>query len=151
LFYRKDRDRWMGRVVVGGHRHTVSARTKTEARHKLDALRRAADDGLPVARGTLTVAELLQLWRDKALPNRGLSPSRLSGHEWAIGILTEELGIKRLRTLSVDDVEAALARRAQPRPNPERRGGRGRTATSALSRNSLIKLRSSLSQALTWG
>jgi hypothetical protein len=36
----------------------------------------------------------------------------------------------------------------QPRDDTPRRNGRGRTARRALSRNSLIKLRSTLSQAL---
>ena len=151
LFYRADRDRWMGRISVNGKPRTVSARTKTEARYKLDQLRRAADDGLPVITRDRTVAELLELWRTKALPNRDLSPARLASHDWAIRILTHELGTIKLQTLTVDDVEAALARRTIPADEqPTPRKGRGRAATSALSRNSLIKLRSTLSQALTW-
>jgi len=80
LFYRADRDRSIGRISVNGTPRTVSARTKTEARYKLDQLRRAADDGLPVITRDRTVAELLELWRTKALPNRdlptGASPGR---------------------------------------------------------------------------
>jgi site-specific recombinase XerD len=151
LFYRADRDRWMGRINVNGKPRTVSARTKTEARYKLDQLRRAADDGLPVITRDRTVAELLELWRTKALPNRDLSPARIASHDWAIRILTHELGGIKLQALTVDDVEAALTRRTIPADEqPTPRKGRGRTATSALSRNSLIKLRSTLSQALTW-
>ena len=75
LFYRADRDRSIGRISVNGTPRTVSARTKTEARYKLDQLRRAADDGLPVITRDRTVAELLELWRTKALPNRDLSPA----------------------------------------------------------------------------
>jgi len=151
LFYRADRDRWMGRISVNGKPRTVSARTKTEARYKLDQLRRAADDGLPVITRDRTVAELLELWRTKALPNRDLSPARIASHDWAIRILTHELGGIKLQALTVDDVEAALARRTIPADEqPTPRKGRGRSTTSALSRNSLIKLRSTLSQALTW-
>jgi integrase len=118
---------------------------------QLDQLRRAADDGLPVITRDRTVAELLELWRTKALPNRDLSPARIASHDWAIRILTHELGTIKLQALKVDDVEAALARRTIPADEqPTPRKGRGRTATSALSRNSLIKLRSTLSQALTW-
>ncbi len=151
LFYCADRDRWMRRISVNGKPRTVSARNKSEARYKLDQLRRAADDGLPVITRDRTVAELLELWRTKALPNRDLSPARIASHDWAIGILTHELGGIKLQALTVDDIEAALTRRttaADEQPTP--RKGRGRTVTSALSRNSLIKLRSTLSQALTW-
>lgn len=152
LFYRADRDRWIGRISVNGKPRTVSARTKTEARYKLDKLRRAADDGLPVITRDRTVAELLELWQTKALPNRNLFPSRIAGHDWAIRILTDELGGIKLQALTVDDVEAALTRRTNPADEQATpRKGRGRTATNALSRNSLIKLRSTLAQALAWG
>ena len=43
LFYRADRDRWIARVIVDGQPRAVSAKTKTEARRKLDELRRLAD------------------------------------------------------------------------------------------------------------
>ncbi len=76
LFYRSDRDRWVGRVIIDGQPRTVSAPTKSEARRELDALRRSVDDGLPLTAGTVTVAGLLEVWADKALPNRNLSPSR---------------------------------------------------------------------------
>ena len=39
LFYRADRDRWIARVIVDGQPRAVSAKTKTEARRKLDELR----------------------------------------------------------------------------------------------------------------
>ena len=116
LFYRADRDRSIGRISVNGTPRTVSARTKTEARYKLDQLRRAADDGLPVITRDRTVAELLELWRTKALPNRDLSPARIASHDWAICILTHELGTIKLQALTVDDVEAALTRRTIPPP-----------------------------------
>jgi integrase len=149
LFYREDRDRWMGRVVVDGKRHQISAKTKTEARRKLEELRRTASDGLPVTPGSLTVAELLEMWSTKALPNRRLSPSRLAGHRWAISILNDELGTVRLRNLTADRVEAAFARRAQGVPTAKK-AGRGRTAGAPLTKNSLVKIRSTLNQALTW-
>lgn len=149
LFYRADRNRWIGRVTIDGQPRTVSAQTRTEARRELDALRRAADDGLPLTAGTMTVADLLEVWAEKALPNRDLSPSRLAGHKWAIKVLTEELGGSRVRRLTADQIEAAFLRRTRP-IDVKKRKGRGRTSGAALSRNSLIKLRSTLSQALTW-
>ncbi len=150
LFYREDRDRWIAKVIVDGVPRTVSARTKTEARKQLDALRRAAEAGLPVTPGAITVGDLLDIWAEKALPNRHLSPSRLAGHRWAIAILTEELGHLKVRNLTADHVEAAFARRAQTTTTPPKRNGRGRTMGGALSRSSLVKVRSTLNQALSW-
>lgn len=149
LFYRADRDRWIGRVTIDGQPRMVSAPTKSEARRELETLRRAADDGLPLTAGTMTVADLLGVWAEKALPNRDLSPSRLAGHKWAIKILTEELGGTKVRRLTADQIEAAFLRRTKP-IDVKKRKGRGRTSGAALSRSSLIKLRSTLSQALTW-
>lgn len=149
LFYRADRDRWMARITIDGQQRIVSAPTKTEARRQLDALRRAADDGLPMTAGTLTVADLLTVWAEKALPNRRLSPSQLSSHRWAINILTEEIGAKKVRSLTADHIEAALQRRVKPVPSDKRKG-RGRTSGAPLSRSSLVKVRSTLNQALTW-
>jgi integrase len=127
----------------------VSAKTKTEARRKLDELRRLADGGQPITPGTMTLAELLDMWQTKALPNRRLSASRLAGHRWAIAILTDELGTVKVRNLTADEIEAAFVRRADGTPTPKR-PGRGRTPGAPLSRSSLIKLRSTLSQALAW-
>jgi len=150
LFYREDRDRWIGRVIIDGTPRAVSAQTKTEARRRLDALRRAADEGLPLTPGKVTLADLLTTWASKALPNRNLSPSRLAGHRWAIAILIEDLGNRKLHNLTADHVEAAFARRAQATKSTARRSGRGRTSGAALSRSSFVKLRSTLNQALTW-
>ena len=149
LFYREDRDRWMGRIVVDGQRHQISAKTKTEARRKLDDIRRAATDGLPVTPGSLTLAELLETWQTKAVPNRRLSPSQFAAHRWAIKILTDELGTVRLRNLTAERIEAAFTRRANGVATAKRTG-RGRTAGAPLSKASLVKVRSTLSQALAW-
>ena len=47
LFYRADRDRWIARVIVDGQPRAVSAKTKTEARRKLDELRRLPQQPWP--------------------------------------------------------------------------------------------------------
>lgn len=44
----------------------------------------------------------------------GTEPARPARHDWAIRILTHELGGIKLQALTVDDVEAALARRTIP-------------------------------------
>jgi hypothetical protein len=83
----------------------------------------------------------------KTLTNRNLSDSRLTGHRWAIRLLTEDLGTRRLRTLTPDAVETAFTRRATTEPQL---GPGGRESGTGLSQQSLIKLRSTLNQALTW-
>jgi integrase len=151
LYFDRSKNRWIGRVVVDGQRRKVVGVTKTEARKRLGELRTAAEQGLPITPGDLTLGELLAVWEAKALPNRHLSASRLIGHRWAIRLLTEDLGSRKVRTLTADHVEAAFARRAQPfKPPAETRSGRGGVVRGTLSRGSLIKLRSTLNQALTW-
>ena len=149
LFYRADRDRWIGRVTIDGERRTVSAKTKTEARKELDLLRRTADDGLPLPEGSMTVSDLLTAWTDKALPNRELADSAITSHKWATKILVEEVSNVKVRRLTPDQVEAAFLRRTKPTGAVKQRG-RGRSTGAALSRSSLIKIRSTLSQALKW-
>ncbi|MGD9999093.1 MAG: tyrosine-type recombinase/integrase [Acidimicrobiia bacterium] len=151
LYFDQHKGRWIGRVVVDGQRRKVVGATKTEARKRLGELRHAADQGLPVTPGDLTLGELLTIWEAKALPNRHLSPSRMAGHRWAIRLLTEDLGSRKVRTLTPDQVEIAFARRAQPIPRKsEARSGRGGVVRGTLSRGSLVKLRSTLNQALNW-
>ena len=150
LYFDATKGRWVGRVVVDGQRRKVLATTKTEARERLKALRSSADKGLPVTPGDITLGQLLVAWEAKGLPNRDLSPSQRMAHRWAISILTEDLGRRRLRTLSPDHVEAAFARRALGVERTSKTSGRGRVAGGPLSRGSLIKLRSTLNQALAW-
>lgn len=97
----------------------------------------------------MTVADLLAAWTDKALPNRELADSAITSHKRAIRILVEEIGNVKVRRLTPDQVEAAFLRRTKP-TGAVKRGGRGRTTGAALSRSSLIKIRSTLSQALKW-
>jgi integrase len=114
LFEDRTSGRWVGRIVVDGHRHKVTAKTKTEAGNKLRALRRQADAGLPVAPGDLTVATLLDDWSRKALPNRNLEPATLTMHRANISVMTDDaLGRQHVRTLTPEHVEAFLARRAK--------------------------------------
>ena len=115
LFYRADRDRWIGRVTIDGEHRTVSAKTKTEARKELDLLRRAADDGLPLTEGSMTVADLLTVWTDKALPNRALADSAITSHKWAIKILVEEIGSVKVRRLTrIRSKQRSCAERNRP-------------------------------------
>ncbi len=151
LFFDSDKNRWVGRITIDGQRRKVLATTKTEARRRLDELRRSADQGLPLTPGDITLGELLELWQTKGLAGRTISDSQRTAHRWATSILTEELGTRRLRALRPDHVEQALARRAEGAASAaSKRKGRGRSPGRPLSRSSLVKIRSTLNQALTW-
>ena len=105
--------RWVGRVVVNGHRRKVTGRTKTEVANKLREMRRHVESGLPVTPGDLTVAKLLADWQAKALPNRNLEPATLTMHRANISVISaDELGRRRVKTVTPEMVEAMLERRA---------------------------------------
>jgi integrase len=142
-------NRWVGEISLGGQRRRVSGRTKTDAAAKLKGLRDEYANPTPVP-VTTTVAELLADWQVKRLPGRGLAPSTVETHRWAIALWTEYLGGVPLSSLDAPTVEAALAKMAAGKGDPGRRG-RGKPGRSGpLGRASLIKARSTLHQALKW-
>jgi len=150
----KGSGRWVGVVKVEGARHRVVvtpagtdkrsiATAKTEARRKLDALITELHAGTDRGDGNLTVRDLLHRWQERALPSRQVSARTVAGYRWAIDVLCQELGSKRVRTLTPDHVEAVFDRLAATPERGKRDGG--------MSRASLVKMRSVLSQALAWG
>lgn len=130
----KRRGRWVGRITVDGQRHKIVAATKGEATRRLAELRSQAEQGLPIAAGDLLVSDLLDEWLRKGLPGRNVSPNTVASREWSVRVLCEELGTTRVRALTPNDVEAALARRAR----------------AGLGRASLSKMKTTMSLALTW-
>jgi integrase len=134
LYFHTAKGRWIGRVTIDGQRRTVSDVTKGGARRKLAELRSAVDAGLPATPGDLTVAALLDSWFVKALPGRNLQAPSLQTHDWARRVLIAELGKRKVRTLTPEQIEAALQRRAD----------------NGLSKASLAKLRTTLGMALAW-
>ncbi len=151
LFFDADKNRWVGRITIDGQRRKVLAGTKTEARRRLDELRRSADQGLPITPGDITLGEVIELWQKKGLAGRSISDSQHTAHRWAAKILTEELGTRRLRSLRPEHVEQAFARRVNGVSTASsKRSGRGRSPGKPLSRESLVKVRSTLNQALNW-
>ncbi len=127
-------ERWIAQVVVDGRKRRVTALTEAAAKKELRHLLRSIDDGKPIADGNLTLGALLTEWDSKVLAGRDISGSTLMRHRWALGILRAELGSTRVRTLTPERVESALAARAD----------------AGLSRASLEKVRGTLSQVLNW-
>jgi len=138
VFYDKSKDRWVGSLVTPDGRRKVLAVTKNEARTRLDRLRRDVEAGEQAGDGNATVADALDRWQDRVLPSRDLEPATRDVYRWCARMLRTELGSKRLRTLTVDDVETALDRLA----SPDRKDAR------PLGRAALVKVRSVLGQVL---
>lgn len=132
--YDHGRQRWVGRVWLDGRRHSVSATTKEECARKLGALVHG-DFAHRRADKKASVDAILTDWSTSALPNRRLAPATLDAYRWAIDTWRPELGRRRASDLRVEDVERALGRLAH---------------RSKLSRSSLVKLRSVLSQVMAW-
>jgi integrase len=132
IFFDKSRNRYVGLAWIDGHRRKVSAKTPSAAAR---ALKRLVQDPNTVTDRRQTVAGLLEDWQAKALANRDLAPSTRVTHAWAATLLSAELGRVRVAELDVHAVERALGRLAGKRN---------------LSRASLIKIRSTLRQALAW-
>jgi integrase len=107
-------------------------RTRSEAAEKLRKAQAKNDRGLPVGDNRTTVATQLERWL--TLQRRsGKAANTIAQYEWAIrNHLVPALGHKRLVDLTADDVDDLLAERA----------------AAGAARNSLMRLRSVLSQAL---
>ena len=126
--------RWVAKVNVNGTTRKAIGKTEAEAKRRLRELVRAIDAGRPVAHGGMTVGHLLDDWEAKALPNRSIEPSSVKRHRSSLKILRADLGGKRLKALTPEDVEVALERRA----------------AAGYSKASCHKLRTTLGLALTW-
>lgn len=118
LYWNEARQRWMATVDLGftpmgkRRRAYISARTKTEAKAKLMAMRRDQADGLPVAQRGYTVREAVESWLQYGLVGR--EPSTVENRR----IMAEKhvipaLGARRLVELSAEEVDVWLAEKAR--------------------------------------
>lgn len=127
-------ERWIAQVMIDGQKRRVMCETEAQAKRELRNLMRSVDDGKPIADGNLTLDALTREWEAKVLASREVSPSTKERHRWALNILREDLGGCKVRTLTPDRVERAFEARAD----------------ADYARSSIIKLRGTLSQVLTW-
>ena len=141
VYQEKSTGRWVAAVSIDGRRRRAIAPTEAAAKRRLREMLAQVDAGLPVADGSLTLARLLADWMNTAVAGKDLSPRTVDSHRWAVSVLTEQLGNRRVKQLRPEDVEAVFTRLAEKghgkRPRP-------------MSRASLVKIRSVLGQALTW-
>jgi len=139
VYWDPARQRWIGQVWIGGRRRKVSAKTKLDASAALGRLLHGDDPGR-LADRSANVRGLLDDWQAKVLTTRALAPSTLRLHQWFAAMWTDEVGHVKVADLNVFMIEAGLARFAK--------GAAGRRP---MAKASLIKARSTLSQALAWG
>lgn len=137
IFYDQSRDRWVGLAWIDGRRRKVSAKTKTDAAAKLGRLLHGDPNERHVDQ-RLSVARLLEDWLTLHLAAKSRAPATHDAHRWAARIITAEIGKVKVANLDAPTIEKMYARLAA---RPER----------PLTRGSLLKLRSTLRQALAWG
>ena len=145
IYREKSTGRWVGAITVEGRRRKVKAGTRDEARRRLDEVKRTAHDGRSVGDGNMTVNQLIALYDEKALTTRGRSIGTIDGHRWALKVAAAAIGTKRLRTLTVEDVEGALSARDLSRSSAvkERRTAPRRSSSANGADSSLTMWRAS--------
>ncbi|WP_449343745.1 replication initiator [Streptosporangium canum] len=111
------RERWIASVTAGytpaGKRivKKASGKTKTEAKAKLKEIIRDYEDGLVLASTDYTVGDAVKYWLEHGLQGRGNSTVGLYT-EFAGNHVISALGARKLRDLSVEDVDRWLAAKA---------------------------------------
>ncbi len=131
------RGRWIGAVNIDGQRRKVVGSTQTEARKRLDTMRAEADRGNKAGDGNATLADAISRWETRVLAGRDVAPATRTVYAWCCAVLGDNLGAKRLRALTADDVEAMFDRLVSDRNDAR-----------PLSRAALIKIRGVLGQIL---
>ena len=117
IYYDDDRDRWVGVIDVtepGSGKRTrrkVSAKSKTEARQKLDKLRREVADAGSAGPAAGTIASVVADWVNH-MPARIKDPTSKAIVRRHTSRITAELGKMPVKKLQARDVERLLANMA---------------------------------------
>ena len=118
LHWDETRERWIATATIGfdgrGKRITrkASGTTKTAAKNKLREILRDAEDGTTVVAGHYTVADAVRDWLAFGLTGR--SPDTVSNYTTlAEGHIISQLGARKLRDLTADDVDRWLRAEAR--------------------------------------
>ncbi|CAB4580503.1 unannotated protein [freshwater metagenome] len=129
-----------GLITIDGKRRRVRGKTKKEVTEKLGALR-FADPVVARLDRSVTLAALLDDWMTNVVARRladeEIAPATAEAHEWAVRLWTHYAGKVKLVNLTTLAAEKAM--------------GEMSTASTPLSRASLVKIRSTLNQACRWG
>src|SRR5919201_6539960 len=96
--------RWHARISVeGGKRKHFYGKSRREVQLKLDAARRAQQDGLPVVPERQTVGQFLAQWLEAARPS--VRAKTYETYELNFRRVTPRIGGKRLAALTPADVQ----------------------------------------------
>lgn len=109
-----ERNRWEGRISVGGTRRMVTAKTRRELTERLKVAQRAAEHGAKAARADLTVGRYLTRWIEDVVPGTVGAATQAQYADVLRLYVIPRVGRKRLVTLSPSDVDGMLRDMAQP-------------------------------------
>lgn len=117
LHWDEQRQRWIATITVGydgrGKRITrkASGKTKTEAKDKLKEIQRAYDDGMITAATGYTIGDAVTYWLAYGLSGR--NPRTIEMYRtYAETHIIPVLGKRKLRELTIEDVEKLLSDRS---------------------------------------
>lgn len=109
--WNEERQRWESKVTIDGQRRIFRARTKTDLRAKINrAHEQIGRDGF-LAEGNLTATQLIDRWVEAEVFNgRGAAdqPQTRAAKLVCVTKWKAVLGAKRVRSLTTDDLDAAL-------------------------------------------
>lgn len=107
--YQRADGRWEWKITLeDGSRKSFYAGTQTQARNKAKAYLKELEDGLDPDKGKITVREYLERWLERTAKPRVRSSTFASYSSLINTHVLPRIGHKRLRTLSVADVNDML-------------------------------------------
>ncbi|MFI0412449.1 tyrosine recombinase XerC [Actinomadura sp. 3N508] len=118
LRWSESRQRWIAEITIGytpaGKRivRSASDKHKSKALKKLQQKLRDREDGLPSEDTRYTVAQAVENWLEYGLPDRDENTIK-NRTSLAQNHVIPDLGARKLRELSADDVDRWLARKAK--------------------------------------
>ena len=142
VYYEEATARWRGELRGPFGRRRVSGYTRTEVQEKIRAIAQELEAG-SLVEGDTKLGDWIDWWLKNVNPAR--SPGTAAHNAWALNQIVR-IRTRRLRDLSVEDVEAELQRLATR--GTSKRQTRG-TNPRSLGKTSLLKVRRVLAVVLT--
>lgn len=135
IYADKSRGGYRGKITLAGREYVVRGKTRAIVKDKLNALVRDDSTGNLAKDRNLTVAQVVNHYVTRAVPNRlggRMRPNSMYRYTWAAGHIEREIGRLKAAKLTPRDVEGML----------------DRLAARPMSRSSLTKIHGTLRAAL---